>query len=67
MFQSKKSAHQRHRETFESGEWTSGRRWVSDAPSDQVCPETVNLMNIGACGAFIHGLEDEFYGIFFKC
>ncbi len=59
----KKSAHQRHRETLESGEWSSGRKWTQDAPQGEIYPETINLINIGACGAFIHGLEDEFYDV----
>lgn len=48
---------------MEAGEWSSGRKWTNDAPLEEIYPETINLMNIGACGAFIHGLEDEFYGI----
>ncbi|XP_054152936.1 integrator complex subunit 4-like [Oppia nitens] len=59
----KKSAHERHRETYETGEWSSGQKWADDAPHEELCPDTVNLMNIGACGAFIHGLEDEFYEV----
>lgn len=58
----KKSAHQRHRETLEAGEWSSGRKWTDDSASEVIYPETVTLMSIGSCGAFIHGLEDEFYG-----
>lgn len=48
----------------ECGEWSSGQKWASDAPLDHVYPETVNLINNGSCGAFIHGLEDEFDGKF---
>ena len=25
--------------------------------------ENMSFMNSGACGAFVHGLEDEFYGV----
>ncbi len=25
-------------------------------------PREISLMNAGACGAFVHGLEDEFMG-----
>ncbi|RWS31998.1 integrator complex subunit-like protein [Leptotrombidium deliense] len=56
----KKSAHERSRESYSAGEWSSGRKWADDAPHEELCPDTINLMDIGACGAFIHGLEDEF-------
>ncbi|KAI1289838.1 Integrator complex subunit 4 [Halotydeus destructor] len=56
----KKNAHERHREHHSAGDFSSGKKWADDAPQGQVCPESVNLMDIGACGAFIHGLEDEF-------
>ena len=56
----KKSAHERNRESAAAGEWSSGKKWADDAPQEEVCPESVNLMDIGACGAFVHGLEDEF-------
>lgn len=59
----KKSAHQRHKEAFETGGWMGNRKWTDDSPLEAVCPEAVNLINIGACGAFIHGLEDEFYDV----
>nr|XP_027200245.1 integrator complex subunit 4-like [Dermatophagoides pteronyssinus] len=59
----KKSAHQRHRETLEAGEWSSGRKWTDDSAAEVIYPETVTLMSIGSCGAFIHGLEDEFYDV----
>jgi integrator complex subunit 4 len=26
-------------------------------------PENVNVMSFGACGAFVHGLEDEFMAV----
>ena len=56
----KRSAHERSRENFKSGEWSSGKKWADDAPLEELDPEAINLMDIGACGAFIHGLEDEF-------
>ncbi|CAG0889230.1 unnamed protein product [Darwinula stevensoni] len=55
----KKSAHERQREMQSSGEWSSGQRWADDAPKDNLDSESITLMNIGACGAFVHGLEDE--------
>ncbi|KPM08491.1 hypothetical protein QR98_0070120 [Sarcoptes scabiei] len=59
----KKSAHQRHLEKLEAGEWTNDCKWAEDSPSESICPETINLMSIGSCGAFIHGLEDELLDI----
>ncbi|XP_067668876.1 integrator complex subunit 4-like [Haliotis asinina] len=59
----KHSAHERAKEHFQSGEWSTGQKWADDAPKEEIDPENINLMNIGACGAFIHGLEDEFYEV----
>ncbi|CAG5126191.1 unnamed protein product, partial [Candidula unifasciata] len=56
----KRSAHERAREHFASGEWSTGQKWADDAPKEELDPESINLLSIGACGAFIHGLEDEF-------
>ncbi|XP_059171251.1 integrator complex subunit 4-like [Physella acuta] len=56
----KRSAHERAREHFASGEWSTGQKWADDAPKEDVDPDSVNLLSIGACGAFVHGLEDEF-------
>lgn len=58
--QMKKSAHERNRESYEAGEWSSGKKWADDAPQGDIKPESITLMDIGACGAFIHGIEDEF-------
>lgn len=46
-----------------SGEWASGKKWADDAPREIVDADSINLMSSGACGAFVHGLEDEFLGI----
>ena len=62
--QHKRSAHERNREYYESGEWSTGQKWADDAPKDDVDPECVSLISSGACGAFVHGLEDEFLGTF---
>lgn len=59
----KRSAHERQKENYESGEWSTGQRWADDAPREEVNMESVNLMSSGACGAFVHGLEDEFYEV----
>ena len=45
-----------------SGEWSSGKRWADDAPKEAVDADTVSVIESGACGAFVHGLEDEFLG-----
>uniref|UniRef100_UPI00398F85E7 integrator complex subunit 4 isoform X2 n=1 Tax=Pristiophorus japonicus TaxID=55135 RepID=UPI00398F85E7 len=59
----KRSAHERAKELYTSGEFSSGRKWGDDAPKEAVDTYTVNLMNSGACGAFVHGLEDEMYEV----
>ncbi|CAB4067195.1 INTS4 [Lepeophtheirus salmonis] len=59
----KKSAHEREAKMVSAGEWSSGRNWADDAPKEELNAETVSLMNFGACGAFIHGLEDEYMAV----
>ena len=54
--------HERSKAMVESGEWSSGKRWADDAPKEQVSANAVNIISNGACGAFVHGLEDEFLG-----
>ena len=56
----KKSAHEREAKMVRSGEWSSGKIWADDNPREEVNADEVNLMTIGACGAFVLGLEDEF-------
>lgn len=56
----KKSLHERYTELYQSGEWSSGKKWADDAPKEQVNVATVSLIATGACGALVHGLEDEF-------
>ncbi|XP_023932225.1 integrator complex subunit 4-like isoform X1 [Lingula anatina] len=56
----KMSAHERQKEHFQSGEWASGNKWADDAPRGEVDEDDVSLMSGGACGAFVHGLEDEY-------
>ena len=60
---SKKSAHERQAQQVASGEWSSGKKWADDAPREELEADSVNLMAMGACGAFIHGLEDEFLAV----
>ena len=62
-FQRKKTGAERAKDNFQSGGWSSGQKWADDAPKEELDPDDVNLMNIGACGAFVHGLEDEYSGI----
>lgn len=64
--QRKRTAHERAKELYASGEFSSGRRWADDAPKEKVDTTGVNLIDSGACGAFVHGLEDEMYGMYFK-
>lgn len=58
----KRSAHERQWETVTSGEWASGARWADDKPRENLDADSVSLIHSGACGAFVHGLEDEFMG-----
>uniref|UniRef100_A0A8C1I9N2 Integrator complex subunit 4 n=1 Tax=Cyprinus carpio TaxID=7962 RepID=A0A8C1I9N2_CYPCA len=59
----KRTAHERAKELYASGEFSSGRRWADDAPKEKVDTSGVNLIDSGACGAFVHGLEDEMYEV----
>uniref|UniRef100_A0AAV2J526 Integrator complex subunit 4 n=2 Tax=Percomorphaceae TaxID=1489872 RepID=A0AAV2J526_KNICA len=59
----KRTAHERAKELFTSGEFSSGRKWADDAPKEKLDTNTVNLMASGACGAFVHGLEDEMFEV----
>ncbi|XP_023648280.1 integrator complex subunit 4 isoform X1 [Paramormyrops kingsleyae] len=59
----KRTAHERAKELYSSGEFSSGRKWADDAPKEKVDTTAVNLMDSGACGAFVHGLEDEMYEV----
>lgn len=43
-----------------SGEWASGKKWGDDAPRELIDADSISLMSSGACGAFVHGLEDEY-------
>ncbi|MGH0159163.1 UNVERIFIED_CONTAM: hypothetical protein FKN15_066402 [Acipenser sinensis] len=55
----KRTAHERAKELYSSGEFSSGRKWADDAPKEKLDTYAVNLIDSGACGAFVHGLEDE--------
>ncbi|OWA52457.1 Integrator complex subunit 4 [Hypsibius exemplaris] len=56
----KVAGHERQKQLFESGEWSSGRKWADDAPKERLQQEDVKLMSIGATGAFVLALEDQF-------
>ncbi|EDV92118.1 integrator complex subunit 4 [Drosophila grimshawi] len=56
----KRNAHERGARLVTSGEWSSGKRWADDAPHEHLDARTISLIASGACGAYIHGLEDEF-------
>lgn len=47
---------------YQTGEWSTGKKWADDAPKEELNPDDVRLISLGACGAFVHGLEDEFVG-----
>lgn len=55
-----RTAHELAWENVTSGEWATGKKWANDAPKELVDADSINLMSSGACGAFVHGLEDEF-------
>ncbi|PRD20942.1 UNVERIFIED_CONTAM: ints4 [Trichonephila clavipes] len=42
----------------ENSEWSTGKKMHFDAPKEEV-EDDVNLISSGACGAFVHGFEDE--------
>ncbi|CAG9865327.1 unnamed protein product [Phyllotreta striolata] len=56
----KRTAHELAWENVVSGEWASGKKWADDAPKEVLDADSISLMSSGACGAFVHGLEDEF-------
>ena len=64
MFQRKKTEHEKWRERHAAGgasnSWSTGRTWGDKAPQTALDPEEVSIISSGACGAFVHGLEDEF-------
>ena len=43
-------------------EFSTGAKWQDDNLRDHN-PDSALLMNSGACGAFVHGLEDEMMGL----
>jgi len=49
---------------FESGDWASGKRFADDATKETLDEDSESLITMGACGAFVHALEDEYMGGF---
>ena len=44
-------------------EYSSGQNWADDDPLELKQPQNeLSIINSGACGAFVHGLEDEMMG-----
>ena len=60
---SKASSHERQAGLVSSGEWSSGKKWADDAPREELSSDAVNLVSLGSCGAFVHGLEDECFSV----
>lgn len=60
--QKKTTAHERQREHYQTGEWSTGKKWADDTPRESVNADEVSIMSSGACGAFVHTFEDEFMG-----
>ena len=51
------------------GKWSTGRNFGDDAPKkekENSDEEIRTIMSSGAAGAFVHGLEDECMGMYFK-
>lgn len=63
--QRKRTSHERQKESYACGDWSSGQKWNDDAPKEHLDPGSISLINSGACGAFVHGLEDEYLGDYF--
>ena len=61
-----KSEHERARELHQAGgarDWDTGQKWGGGLPKTDFDPTDISLMSAGACGAFVHSLEDEFYEV----
>jgi integrator complex subunit 4 len=62
----KKTEHEKRKERHAAGQsaagWDSGRQWGAGWSTGDFNPDEVSLMNQGSCGAFVHGLEDEYLG-----
>ena len=51
----------------ENHEFSSGRKFEADKAFKGEVEDDNNVIARGACGAFIHGLEDEFRQVYIPC
>lgn len=51
------------KEFYSLGEFFSGRKWGDDVFKEEVDIGVVNLIELGVCGVFVYGLEDEMYEV----
>ena len=61
-----KSEHERAKELHQAGgtrDWDTGQKWGGGIPKIDFDPSEISLMSAGACGAFVHSLEDEYYEV----
>lgn len=56
----KESFHQMSRKIVNSGDWSVGKKWTNDKPLELLNKDDINFKSRGVCGAFVHGLEDDF-------
>lgn len=65
----KKTDHEQQRELHAAG-LKGSAKWATRAtnhvPSSELNPEEVSLIDSGACGAFVYGLEDELLEVSFS-
>ena len=64
LLKRKKTEHEQQRELHAAGlrgseRWTSGKTFTVCSAPGEMNPEEVSLIDSGACGAFVYGLEDE--------
>jgi integrator complex subunit 4 len=53
--------------TLFSSEWATSTSMVPSSDAQIQEEESISLISSGACGAFIHGLEDEFLEVRYEC
>ena len=61
-----KSEHERAKELHQAGgtmDWDTGQKWGGGVPKIDLDPAEISLMSAGACGAFVHSLEDECFEV----
>uniref|UniRef100_A0A2L2YE14 Integrator complex subunit 4 n=2 Tax=Parasteatoda tepidariorum TaxID=114398 RepID=A0A2L2YE14_PARTP len=55
----KKPGFEGNKENNENTEWSSGKKMYTEVSKEDIEDDNVSLMSSGACGAFVHGFEDE--------